>query len=1207
MTGTLLGGRYRVEKLLGLGEIGSTFLAYDTILGTDITVKLAHFKPNKDKESFSYFYNTFHAYIDLEHNNIVKALDSGLTTFKRETKENVPEEQTPFLVFEYFPGKSIGKLLKGKPFPIETALKYFLKILDIIKYMHEKGFIHRAIKSNNILINDQEEIKLVHFGVFPKKLKPIQSRKEWMIQKEVAIYESPEITKGSAGDERSDLYSLGIILFQLLTGKVPFYGNVPEDILVSHMNNPPPPLRMFNPLIPQYLENVVSTLLKKDPASRFQCVSDLIKKIKEHEKVEKLYFIKPQEVEVYLSDFPINVPYIRRRKLERYIKDFIRSCARGRLSLLFIKGTSGIGKNRIAEEIGAYSRLLGVEFYHGRSLKDICPPYEPFIGIVRELLLKRNARLSEIMELSFDRVLSTLLGERGFRAIETEDPNRPFVLEHQAMESFHLFFKRMATDNMMIIYLEDIQWCDESALKLLEYLVIHENGERIVILATYSEDSASKDFLKYKERLSACVNVRELEIPPLSTSECEYLLKNFSGAPLISAEFTRAIAKKSKGNPLYVIEALRYLIPDKRIFYTKDGLLCDLDDLAKLPDFLFDVVIRRIVNLPAQILEFYKMAAAIGKKFTFKVLQEAMGKVQEEVLLGLLERGKKLGFHREDKDRKSYMFSHTIYRDAFYDMIPQNERKERHATIGNIIEEIHFNNLVDYFEELITHFNLAYDDDKTIRYMIKVANKSMLAGAYSRAIKFYEESLNLIGGRLEKNQERWKCFRNLGIIYQRLKNFEKALEYQMKALDLSEKKRELLTIQESLFLIADIYMEIGDNKKASEIIENALDYETLRDNIWKCKLLSRRGKLAMLNNYKEISLEDALYSVKESFNIAQDLRNVDAAIETSEILAEIYIDQNIEEEADKAFSKILRYKTGPETRIRILERLGKLYMFPGSDYKKALHYLKEGLQTATKSRDVESTGIFSSHLGSLFSQIGDLNEAMRFFKKAIDLQKEKKPSGLARTYAYMADLHYIKGNLKYSRKLINRSSKLLKADPDGEIVSDLYIRQGYIKLLEGELDDAINCFEKAKEISLKMEYFKGIFFSLLGLSETYIKEENLFSARINFVEASRRNKKGKNWFGNAYLTMLQGLVFRIDKSYETAFSLLSHSHEIFEKLGRPYELGLVNLEKARTYNLIDGEEDKAIDCYKKAKEYFSSLNNKFMVSHIREEMKQKYG
>ena len=1214
MTGEIAGRRYELKKKLGNGDLGSTYLASDPVTGFDVTIKVISSPRIEDPEVFTHFYETFRSYFELKESGlcIVKALDSGLVSSRDIAPgSHLTVPNIPFIVFDYFPGETLTRSIKKRAYPVKETVRSFLKVLMALNGLHRKNFVHRALKPDNILINHDEELRLLHFGLYPLKSMADQNLGEIDLSLSAAYYISPEIAAGGSGDQRSDLYSMGIILYELLCGRVPFPAHDTAEALLRHINASPAPIRKMNSSVSKKLENLVFTLLEKDPANRYPSCAEAIEALKKIEGIKEEG--RPCKVDEsgHRAKLALHVPLVRRKELERHIKSCLTSSEAGKQFILLLKAPQGMGKRRLMDEVGAFARLIGLDFYHERCRKYVKPPYAPFIHFIKEYVSSKGITVAEIM--GSDRVLPTILGERGFRAIETEDPNRPFLKEHQVLESFRTFFKAISTGKVTVLFLEDLQWIDESSMRLLSYLAEHKTEERFLIFATCTDDTARHDdgFQEFREKLISSPQVSELPVEPFSISECGILLKNLTGAETIQNDYIKRFAKKGKGNPLYLIEAVKKLIFDERISFSEDMLLTDIDDIDRLPDSLHELVVQRIINLPEAMKELYKMASTIGRTFSFQILWEAMERPPEENFKELLEKGKRLGIHVEvwQHNELHYVFTHDIMREAFRDLIPQQERRERHALIGRILEEFYFDNLIPHLEKLVMHFSRARIDDKTISYLIKAADKSALMGATLRGISFYEKALELIGGLQEKVQERWKCYRNLGILYLRIEDHESALEYERKALDVAEKKNDFSAIQECFFLLGDISMMIRDYKKALDYILHGLSYETMKDTVWRCKLLSRMGKLSMLNNYKDRSFDDSLDDVKEALRIARDLRNVDATIEISGILAELYIDQNMVGEGEKALLKILNYRTDVNTRIEFLERLGKLSLFPGSDYRKAYKYFKEALEKSQELNNTKKVAVFSSYIGALHTILGDPEKALHYLKEGLSLQKDNYGEDAALTHAFLGDLHFYKGGFKKSKEHLMKARKILKGRELSPVYIETEIRLGNIELISDNLDQARTHYECAKKASEECSFFKGTFFSILGISEVYLKEGNIYQGRVCFVDASRKSNRGENKLGNGYLLMLQAIGHRLDRNRDMALTLLENAEDIFERIERPYELGRVNLEKARSYLLAEGIEsrERAMAAFQKAKECFLKVENSFMMTRVQEESEKIHG
>jgi len=1205
MTGEIAGRRYELKKKLGNGDLGSTYLASDPVTGRDVTVKLVNSPRIEDPEVFTNFYETFRSYLELEESAlcIVKALDSGLLLSRNITSVSHPAvPDIPFIVFDYFPGETLTRSIKKRAYPVKEIVRSFLKALMALSGLHSKSLVHRALKPDNILINHDEELRILHFGLYPLKPGAVQKPGEMGLSLSAAYYVSPEIASGGSGDQRSDLYSMGIILYELLCGRVPFPAHDTAEALRRHINTSPASIRKMNSSVSKKLENLVFTLIEKDPANRYPSCDKAIEALKKIEGLkEEGRSYKPDEPG-HRAKLALHIPLVRRKELERHIKCCLTSSEAEKHFIFMLKAPQGMGKRRLMDEVGAFARLIGIDFYHERCSKYVQPPYAPFINFIKEYLASKGKTVAEIM--GSDRVLPTILGERGFRSIETEDPNRPFLKEHQVLESFRTFFKSLSTGNLIVLFLEDLQWIDESSMRLLSYLAEHRTEERMLIFATCTDDSAQHDdgFNEFRNRLMSSPQIAELQLEPFSISECGLLLKNLTGTDKVKDEYIERFARKGKGNPLYLIEAVKKLMFDERISLSEDMLMTDIDDIDRLPDSLHELVVQRIINLPEAMKELYKMASTIGRTFSFQTLWEAVERPPEESFRELLEKGRRLGIHVEiwKHGELHYVFTHDIMREAFRDLIPKQERRERHALTGRILEELCFDNLIPHLEKLVMHFSRARIDDKTISYLIKAADKSALMGATFRGISFYEKALELIGGLQEKVQERWKCYRNLGILYLRIEDHENALEYERKALDLAEKKNDFSAIQECFFLLGDISMMIRDYKKAMDYILHGLSYETMKDTVWRCKLLSRMGKLSMLNNYKDRSFDDSLDDVKEALRIARDLRNVDATIEISGILAELYIDQNMVGEGEKALLKILNYRTDINTRIEFLERLGKLSFFPGSDYRKAYSYFNEALEKAQELNNTKKTAVFSSYIGALHSIMGNPEKALQYLKQGLSLQKDNHGEEAALTLASLGDLYFYKGAFKKSKEHLMKARKILKGRELSHVYIETEIRLGSIELISNNLDQARTHYECAKKASEECGFFKGVFFSILGISEVYLKEGNIYQGRVCFVEASRKSNRGENKLGSGYLLMLQGIGHRLDRNRDMALTLLENAEDIFERIERPYELGIVNIEKARSC-LLDDSRERAMAAFQKAKECFLKMGNSFMMTRVQEE------
>lgn len=260
--GYLLGGRYKILRLLGEGGMANVYLAEDIILCKKVAVKLLRLDLQKDPQTIHRFKLEAQSTSELSHPNIVSILDVG------------SDDQRHYLVMEYVEGIDLEEYIqRNKPLSLNEAIRIMDQVLSAIICAHQHGVIHRDLKPQNILMDKMGNIKIVDFGI------AVALNKSTMTQTNTAIgsvhYMSPEQARGSITTKQSDIYSLGIILYELIMGQVPFGGENAVAVALKHFQEPTPSMRQQNIEIPQSLENVVMRATAKDARDRYKSVVEM--------------------------------------------------------------------------------------------------------------------------------------------------------------------------------------------------------------------------------------------------------------------------------------------------------------------------------------------------------------------------------------------------------------------------------------------------------------------------------------------------------------------------------------------------------------------------------------------------------------------------------------------------------------------------------------------------------------------------------------------------------------------------------------------------------------------------------------------------------------------------------------------------------------------------------------------------------------------
>jgi eukaryotic-like serine/threonine-protein kinase len=260
MINALVDGRYRVIRKLGTGGMANVYLAEDEELGRRVAIKILDDRHCADEQFVERFRREANAAAALSHPNIVSIYDRGAT------------DGTYYIAMEYVEGQTLKEVVRQGVPSVRTAIAYVRQILAALRVAHHRGLVHRDIKPHNIILDAEGRAKVTDFGIARSGASQMTEAGSII---GTAQYLSPEQAKGAPVDERSDLYSLGIVLYELLTGTVPFTGTTPLEIAMKHLSQVPEPPSRRRPDLPPELDKVALRALAKDPDDRYQTAEEM--------------------------------------------------------------------------------------------------------------------------------------------------------------------------------------------------------------------------------------------------------------------------------------------------------------------------------------------------------------------------------------------------------------------------------------------------------------------------------------------------------------------------------------------------------------------------------------------------------------------------------------------------------------------------------------------------------------------------------------------------------------------------------------------------------------------------------------------------------------------------------------------------------------------------------------------------------------------
>jgi eukaryotic-like serine/threonine-protein kinase len=262
VVGELIADRYELEELVGTGGMSNVFRAHDQLLERTVAIKILHEQFTRDDDYVERFRREARAVAQLAHPNIVTVIDRG------------EQDGRQYIVFEYVAGANLKDLLDDGPLPFDYALDLAIQTGRALAFAHERGLVHRDVKPQNVLLNDEGQAKVTDFGI--ARSLDVQGVTQTGTVLGTSDYIAPEQARGEKVDAKTDIYSLGAVIFELLTGEVPYPGDNFVAVAMRHVHDPVPGVLERRPDCPARLDYALHRAMEKDPADRFDSMHDFV-------------------------------------------------------------------------------------------------------------------------------------------------------------------------------------------------------------------------------------------------------------------------------------------------------------------------------------------------------------------------------------------------------------------------------------------------------------------------------------------------------------------------------------------------------------------------------------------------------------------------------------------------------------------------------------------------------------------------------------------------------------------------------------------------------------------------------------------------------------------------------------------------------------------------------------------------------------------
>jgi len=662
---------------------------------------------------------------------------------------------------------------------ISRFLRFAVRIAAALGKLHQRGLIHKDIKPANILANSATgAVWLTGFGIASRLPRERQSPEPPEVIAGTLAYMAPEQTgrMNRSIDSRSDLYSLGVTFYEMLTGVLPFNASDPIEWVHFHVARQPPPVSERLERIPEPISAIVSKLLAKTAEERYQTAAgveaDLSKCLTEWQSLER---IEPFPLGAHDIPDRLLIPeklYGRDAECAVLISAFDRVVASGIPELVLVSGYSGIGKSSIVNELHKVIVLPRGIFISGKfdqHKRDI--PYatlgQAFQGLVRQILSKSEEEVGYWRDAIREAVgtngqlMVNLIPE--LELVIGKQLPVPEIPPQDAQVRFDALLPRFLgafarKQHPLALFLDDLQWLDPASLKLLEQLVTHPDIRHLLLIGAYRDNEVSAyhplmltlDLIRKTGTIA-----HEIVLQPLSLADVTQLI-----ADGLRCEFAHAhplaelVYEKTEGNPFFAIQFLTALAEERLLVFDASEVTWTWDvnriRVKGFTDNVVDLMVAKLKRLPAATQEALKQFACLGNSAETRILSMVRGGSEEEVHMDLWEavRGGlilRLG--------SSYKFLHDRVQEAAYALIPEEFCPQMHLRIARLLiakmtrDEI-AEKIFDVVHQLNSGLALISDPDEkeqVAELNLNAGIKAKASTAYASACTYLSVGMDLVG------------------------------------------------------------------------------------------------------------------------------------------------------------------------------------------------------------------------------------------------------------------------------------------------------------------------------------------------------------------------------------------------------------------------------------------------------------------------------
>ncbi len=863
-------GPYEILDCIGQGGMGLVYRARDPRLDRQVAIKLLlpdmaadpHARERLRREAF--------AAAALDHPFICKIFEIG------------EDGDALFLVMEYVAGVTLHRRLRDGRMPLAETLRIAGEMADALEEAHGKRLLHRDLKPSNIMITHQGHVKVMDFGLAKRIADgPSGAHSTAFAEKRSAQltvtgtllgtpdYMSPEQVKGQTLDARSDLFSFGVILAEMISGQNPFRRSSMAETLSAVLRDSPDfGGDIQQGVTVQGLVVMARRMLAKDAAQRYTSIAEM------RADLQRL------AASSTTGDAPISaqrpadsIRPIGRDADLKHLTGQLEEALAGRGSLILIGGEPGIGKTHLASALLEAARSRGAFVVTGHCYEmEGSPPYLPFIE-----MLEHSAR--SLPSDTFRHALGEdapevvkLMPElrRMFSDIPPALALPPEQQRRFLFNGYRGFVERSTLLTPMVALFEDLQWADEPTLLLLQHLAQTVAGMPMLMIGTYRDVDleVGRPCARMLESLLRQKLGTRILLRRLPVAGVEEMLTAL-GAQQPPPSLTRVVFEGTEGNPFFVQEVFRHLAEEGKLFDKNGAFRPGLrGDQLQVPEGVRLVLGRRLARLSENARRILTTAALIGRVFSLELLEE-LERAQPDAALEAVEEAECAHLVETERHGRQtrFRFVHELVRQTLSGTLSAPRRQRLHARVAQVMEEVYASTIDAHASALAHHLFQAgssADPEKAIHFLSEAARQASKAAAHEEALDHLDKAVSLLDNERTARAALLHA-RRAGELRSLSRNRDAVLEYE-RALALFDVLGDHVQFVETCAPLVIVHMRANQFQELRAVIDRAAQHAKDAPAFIRCHVLAMQANRACSAGDIDTGLElfKELHSIPEN-------------------------------------------------------------------------------------------------------------------------------------------------------------------------------------------------------------------------------------------------------------------------------------------------------------------------------------------------------